>query len=206
MAVGGDLAGAEGVSEGGVVAQDGNLRLRLMRDTDEDYAQVVAWRNTPHVRHWWDPDDPDIAMHQAVSEHRPSILGEDPSLMCFIEEHERPVGFVQFYPWSAYPEELAATGLTVPAGAWSLDLYVGEEDALGRGIGSSVVRMVCDYLFEHEGATAVAFGVDRDNARARRSYEKAGMTPTVEYLDTDTRNFERSMAVLMVRMADGSAP
>jgi RimJ/RimL family protein N-acetyltransferase len=56
-------------------------------------------------------------------------------------------------------------------------------------------------MLAHEGATAGAFGVDVDNARARRAYQKAGMTPTVEYTDLDVRDGQRVRAVLMLRMA-----
>src|SRR5437660_422231 len=42
-------------------AGDG-VRLRPMRD--EDCALLVEWRNTPHVRKWWDPDDPPYTLAQ----------------------------------------------------------------------------------------------------------------------------------------------
>jgi len=182
-----------------IIVSDGNLRLRAMRDHEDDYARVVAWRNQPHVRQWWDPDDPPMTMQMAMAECRPCLAGIEPDHLAFIEIEELPVGFVQYYPWAPYAGELAGMGLAVREGSWSLDIYVGEPDWVNCGIGSRTVRMLCDFLFLHEGASEVAFGVDRENARARRAYEKAGMTPTVEYLDTDTRDGERVWSVLMVR-------
>src|SRR5512141_1541843 len=40
------------------LATDGDLAIRRLRDDDADYALLVRWRATPHVREWWDPDDP----------------------------------------------------------------------------------------------------------------------------------------------------
>jgi aminoglycoside 6'-N-acetyltransferase len=184
-----------------VIVEDGNLRLRLMRDGDDEYARLVAWRNQPHVREWWDPDDPPLTVPQAVADYRPSVTGSAPERTAVIEVDRVPVGFVQFYPWAPFADELAQMELTVPDGSWSLDIAIGDLAWISRGIGSRTVRTLCDHLFAREGATAVAFGVDRDNTRARRAYVKAGMTPTVEYLDLDRRNGERIWAVLMLRFA-----
>ena len=170
-----------------------------MRDEDAEYERIVEWRNRPHVREWWDPDDPPMTLAQAVDEYRPGIVGATPDRMCVIEVDAVPAGFVQFYPWSAYPDELRAMELTVPEGAWGLDIFIGVAALMDRGIGSRAVRLVCHHLFDHEGAAAVAFGVDVRNARARRAYEKAGLVGTVEYLDTDVRDGERVRSVLMVR-------
>jgi len=187
-----------------VVAADGDLRLRLMRDSDDEYARMVGWRNQPHVRQWWDPDDPPLTASQAVAEYRPSVTGSAPERIAIIEVAGVPVGFVQFYPWAAFADELAQMELTVPDGCWSLDIAIGDPASIDRGIGARTVRLLCDHLFAHEGASAVAFGVDRDNARARRAYLKAGMTPTIEYRDLDRRAGERIWAVLMLRLAGGS--
>jgi aminoglycoside 6'-N-acetyltransferase len=184
----------------GVVVSDGDLQLRMMLDTADDYAQIVRWRNQPHVHEWWDPDEPPMTLDVAVSECRPAITGAEPDRLAFIELGETAVGFVQFYPWIAYTDELVELGLSVPDGAWGLDIYVGEPKYVNRGIGTRTVRLLCDYLCAHEGASGVALGVERGNARARRAYEKAGMRPSMEYLDTDTRSGERVWSVLMVRM------
>jgi len=79
--------------------------------------------------------------------------------------------------------------------------YLARAEGRGRGLMTRAVRLLCDHLLSAEGATCVAFGVDVDNHRARRAYRRAGMTPTVEYLDLDTRGGERVRCVLMTRTA-----
>jgi aminoglycoside 6'-N-acetyltransferase len=181
-------------------AGDG-VRLRPMRDADTDYALLAHWRNLPHVRQWWDPDDPPHTTEQARRECGPAIRGEEPDRLAIIEVDGVAAGFVQYYPWAAYADELTAMDLRLPDGAWSLDILIGAPEWLGRGVGSRTVRALCEHLFAVEGAAAVAFGVDRDNARARAAYLKAGMTPMFEYLDLDTRGGERVWCVLMLRTA-----
>lgn len=186
---------------GDVVVAGGDLRIRLMRDEDAEYERLARWRNQPHVRAWWDPDDPPLSAAAAREEHRASVLGESPDRAAVIEFAGVPVGFVQFYPWAPYADELRRMEVSVPEGAWSLDILVGEPDMVGRGIGSRAVRLLCDHMLSR-GASAVVFGVDVDNARARRAYLKAGMRETVEYTDLDVRDGQRIRAVLMVRTAE----
>ncbi|HET9050149.1 MAG TPA: GNAT family N-acetyltransferase [Candidatus Dormibacteraeota bacterium] len=179
--------------------RDGDVALRPMRDDDADRARYVEWRNRPHVREWWDPDDPPMTLAQVEAEHGPSLKGSGPDRLFIIEVDSVPVGFVQSYPWSAYAGELADLGLTVPDGAWGLDIFIGDEAHVGRGVGTRVVRMLGDHLFATEDASALAFGVDLRNLRARRAYERAGLVGTVEYLDTDTRDGQRVRSLFLIR-------
>lgn len=189
-----------------VVLRTHDLTIRRMRDTAEEYALFAVWRNQPHVREWWDPDDPPMTMESAMAEYQPDVCGPSPTRAAIIEVGAAPIGFIQFYPWSAYAADLAAIDLDVPAGAWGLDIFIGDPQWLGRGIGSRAVRLLCEHLFSHEGASAVAFGVATDNLRARRAYEKAGMVSTTTYLDSDTRHGQRMASILMVRFAGGASP
>lgn len=179
-----------------------DLTIRPMLDAPDEYARIAAWRNQPHVREWWDPDDPPMTPQTAAAEYREDVCGRTPTRACIIEAGGIPVGFIQYYPWAAYQAELAATGLSVPPGAWGLDIFIGDADHIDRGIGSRAVRLLCDHLLRDQGATAVAFGTDRTNARALAAYARAGMVATVEYLDTDTRGGQRVRSILLVRGAD----
>jgi len=186
-------------AEGVVIAADGELCLRAMRDADDDWTRLVTWRNRPHVRAWWDPDDPPYTLERARADCGPALRGEDPDRLAVIEVAGAAVGFVQFYPWAPYRHELELMDVDLPEGAWSLDILIGEPEWLDRGVGSRTVRLLCDHMLHREGASCVAFGVDRDNARARAAYLRAGMVAAGEYLDLDTRGGERVWSVLMVR-------
>lgn len=179
----------------------GTLTIRAMRDAAEEYARVAAWRNLPHVREWWEPDNPPATAESVAAEYRPDVLGTTPTRVGIIEVDAAPAGLLQWYPWAAYEQDVAETGMIVPPGAWGLDIFIGDPGLVGRGVGSAAVRLLCDHLLDAEGATAVAFGVETGNRRARRAYEKAGLVATTEFLDTDTRGGERVTSVLMVRTA-----
>jgi len=45
--------------------------IRRMRDHPDDYALIVDWRNRPHVREWWDPDEPPLTVAPTSSLNAP---------------------------------------------------------------------------------------------------------------------------------------
>ncbi|MFZ0179248.1 MAG: GNAT family N-acetyltransferase [Candidatus Dormiibacterota bacterium] len=186
------------------IAADGDLVIRRLRDHADDYERIVAWRNSPHVREWWDPDDPPLTPAAAVAELGMQARGDDPTTSCIIELAGEPVGFIQFYPWDAEPAYLAEVGLSIPKGSWGLDIFVGESRLAGTGIGSRTVRLLSDHLFADRRATAVALITEAGNARAQAAYVRAGMRVSgAPFLDTDTRDGQRVVSILMIRDRPG---
>lgn len=186
-----------------VIAIDEDLAIRRVRDEDGDYARLVGWRNSAHVREWWDPDEPHVTMQGVIEELGLRGAGADPTVPCIIELAGEPVGFIQFYPWEAEKTYLAEIGLSLPEGAWGLDIFIGDGLA-GRGIGSRAVRLLSDHLFTEESATVVALITEATNARSHAAYRHAGMRVSGQpFLDVDTRGGQRVESILMIRDRPG---
>jgi RimJ/RimL family protein N-acetyltransferase len=186
-----------------VIAADGDLAIRRMRDEAADYDLIAAWRSAPHVHEWWDPDEPSPDSAGAAAELRPYMQGSDPTVACIIEVEGRPAGFIQFYPWAGEADYISEVGITVPDGAWGLDLFIGETAFLHRGIGSRAVRLLSDHLFANLGATTVALATEATNTHAQAAYVRAGMRVVQEFLDTDRRAGRRVRSLLMIRERPG---
>lgn len=169
-----------------------------MRDAPQDYESFVRWRNEPHVAEWWNTDDDPVPMTlgHVIAEYGPHA---DPWVHgCLITFGERPIGYLQFYPWSSEPDEALDVGVPDPETSYGLDIFIGEPDMVGRGLGSQVVALVARHLFVAEGATSVALLTPVGNDRAHRAYEKAGFRKVRRTLDSDVVNGERRMSWLMV--------
>ena len=86
-----------------------------------DHELIVAWRNSPHVSEWWDPDDPPLTWRRR-EEFRRAADGSHPTITCIIERSGKPVGFLQFYPWDGereYLEEVGVSSRQEPGGSTS---------------------------------------------------------------------------------------
>ena len=184
-----------------LVAEHGGLRIRRMRDDDADHERMVRWRNSLHVREWWDPDDLPLTIEGSRTQYGPLTRSGSPTVAAFMELDARPIGYIQFYPWAAYEDELEGLGIVtpMPEGSWGLDVFIGEADCVGRGLGTQMVDLLCSHLFDDEAARAVVLWAAQDNDRALRAYVKAGFRREGEVLDTDTRGGERVRSWVMVR-------
>jgi aminoglycoside 6'-N-acetyltransferase len=184
---------------GSVLATDRDLVIRRMLDSDDDYALMVAWRNSPHVRNWWDPDLPELTMESARDEYQPDTRDGSDSTACMVELDGRPVAFMQFYSWASYADEAREVGIPFDDGVWGIDVFIGEPDETGRGLGTRMMNLLCDYLERERGAISIALTTELTNARAIRCYEKAGFEKVRQVIDLDTRNGERTRDWLMIR-------
>jgi aminoglycoside 6'-N-acetyltransferase len=188
------------VEVAGELARDGDLSIRRMRDADEDYRQMLAWRRELHVRAIWDDDDQrEHSLENVRMEYEPDTRPDGDSVAALIELDGRPIGYIQFYPWAAYGEAAHEMSIPPDEGAWGLDVFIGDPDLLGRGYGPRAVDLVCRYVFETYDATRVALLTALDNLRAQRAYEKAGLHKLARALDTDVRGGARVECWLMVR-------
>jgi aminoglycoside 6'-N-acetyltransferase len=182
-----------------VLLRDADITVRSMRDDPGDYARIVRWRAEPHVHEWWDPDEPAPSYEEVVEQYRPRTQVDDDTTSCIIERDGRAIGYLQFYRWASTPEEARAMDVMVDEATYGLDIFIGEVDDIGRGIGTRVVDLLCGYLEDECGASGIALTTELTNHRAQRAYEKAGFRKTKEVLDVDTRDGRRVRSWLMQR-------
>ena len=180
-----------------VLAEGNGVTVRRMRDDLDDYALLVRWRSAPHVAEWWDTARTDLGLDGVIDKYRSRTGPHDPTTACIIEVASLPVGYIQCYLWAAYEVEMREIGFELPVGYWGVDIFIGERDHLDRGIGSRAVSLTYRYLIEERRAIGVALIVARDNVRAQRAYEKAGLVRVSEVLDADTRAGRRIPSYLM---------
>lgn len=85
------------------------------------------WLGRPHVRRWW--HDPDRSFGHVED----ALDGRDATVCYLIVVAGRPVGLIQDYLVSDFPEweEVVGPG----QGLAVVDLLIGEEEDMGRGLG-----------------------------------------------------------------------
>jgi aminoglycoside 6'-N-acetyltransferase len=183
----------------GVIATDADLRIREMRDEQADYDLISRWRSEPHVHEWWDPDDPPLTAEGAAEQYGPRARGEEKTTACIVELEGRPIGYLQFYRWRPSAEAEEELDIQADPDTFGIDVFIGEPELIGRGIGTRVVELACRYLETNRGASWIALTTEIANERAQRAYEKAGFRKVRRVLDTDTRDGQRVWCWLMER-------
>lgn len=140
--------------------QGEQIYLRLM--TKEDTDEIVRWRNNPRVRKNFIYQKPFTRQRHLDWIKNKVETGEVIQFIICETKTDRPVGSVYFRDINK-EHRRAEYGI-----------FIGEDDAVGRGIGSETCRLACAYGFQVEKWHKIMLRALSDNRAALRSYEKAG--------------------------------
>src|ERR1700736_6377299 len=95
-----------------------------------DFPRLQEWLSGPHVAAWWG-NPPNLAT--VNEQYGPRVDGTQPTHVFVIEVGEHPIGWIQWYLWSDYPEH--ATQLDAEPFSAGIDLAIGEPGMMGLGLG-----------------------------------------------------------------------
>jgi len=147
-------------SEDNMILQDEKIRLRPIEEKDTD--NIIKWRNKDSVRLNF------IYQKLFTVESHTNWLktmvwtGKVKQFIIHDERVNMDVGSV-FLRDIDYENQKAEYGI-----------FIGEDSARGRGIGTMAAKMMVNYAFEELRLNKVFLRVFAENKGAVKSYEKAG--------------------------------
>lgn len=136
------------------------IYLRPMAEEDTD--MVVAWRNQDWVMKNFIYRAPFTREGHLQWIHTQIDTGRVVQFIICLKASDKPVGSVYF-------RDIDVTHHKAEYG-----IFLGEKEALGRGIGTEAAKLALQYAFSVLKLHRVMLRVLADNSRARKSYEKAG--------------------------------
>ena len=148
----------------------GNDEILIRDFTESDLPLLFRWLTDDTVLEYYEGRDVRFTM-ESLADH---FLEEIPDGFRVIFEYRNiPVGYGQAYQLSGemydeyeYPDE----GHIV----FAMDQFIGEPEYWNKGIGTSFLKLMVDYLKENNAAYAVLLDPHQNNHRAIKAYEKAG--------------------------------
>lgn len=159
-----------------------------------DLADLLRWLGDPEVRRWY--DEGELSETNIGRKFAP----EPPMRKLIILIYETPVGYIQVYRLA--DEEDYRRQVDVSPEAVAMDLFIGESAYRGKGWGTDVLRACLERIvFGEMDAPMAMIAPDPENARAVRSYAKAGFRPvqTVYVTDDEPGNTGYELVMLLTR-------
>jgi len=148
--------------------------ITLRRLSRADFAMLSRWLSEPHVARWWNHETSQEAIERDFG---PSVDGSDTAEIYIASTEGRDFGLVQRYTFEdnpGYIDELSPL-VEVPGPALSIDYFVGEPDALRRGLGAAMIRTLVDATWrDYPAAPCIVVPVSAANAASSRVLERAG--------------------------------
>ena len=136
------------------------IYLRPM--TEEDAELIVEWRNKPELKRFF-ISQADFTIEGHLKWFRTmKESGRACQMMIIDKKDDRPLGSV----------DIKDIDHTHHKGEYGI--FIGEEAARGRGIGTEAAKLMIQYGFEKLGLHRIYLRALAGNKQAIRSYEKAG--------------------------------
>ena len=147
---------------------DVDVNIRAM--TNNDFYLMVKWLNNQKVLEFY--EEPPSNLDRVINKYGPRIEGEHYVTPCIVEYKNEPIGYIQYY--KIQETDLKKYELPKNQNIYGIDQFIGEPQLWGKGIGSLMIRMMLDYLWDNKGASKVVLDVKKNNKRAISSYNKCG--------------------------------
>lgn len=132
--------------------------------TMDDLPMLLEWQAQPHVREWWDSDEP--YDDEEINDPRVSRW--------IVLVDGRPFAFMQDYSVHGWEDHHFAQ---LPKGARGIDQYIGDPKMIGVGHGTAFIGERMRILYDG-GAPVIATDPHPDNERAIAVYRKLGFEPS----------------------------
>ena len=144
--------------------------LLIRRMNTNDFKLMVKWLNDEKVLEFY--EEPPTNLDRVIKKYGPRVEGKHYVTPCIVEHKEQPIGYIQYY--EIQEDKLNSYGYTANDRIFGIDQFIGETQLWGKGIGTSMIRMMLNYLHTKKNASSVVLEVKKGNARAIASYKKCG--------------------------------
>ena len=172
--------------------QGEHIYLRPIGEEDTD--RIVAWRNQERVRHNFIYQKPFTREGHEAWLRTKVASGEVVQFIICEKETDRPVGSVYF-------RDIDRENKKAEYG-----IFIGEEDAAGKGIGTETARQAVAYARDVLKLHKLMLRVFADNIGAVKSYEKAGFVREAYLKDEICQDGRyRDLLLMAVRFGEEGA-
>ncbi|WGV28820.1 GNAT family N-acetyltransferase [Halotia branconii] len=151
------------------------ITVRIMQDKIEDYQLMAKWLTDETVLQFYEGKDNPFPLDKIIENYKPMVMRDDPVIPCLVYYHNFPIGYIQYCLLNDLSETDRQTySLEQTDNVYGIDLFIGETNYWNQGIGTKILSVFVNYIFEQLQADKIVIDPHVDNLRAIRCYEKCG--------------------------------
>ena len=155
------------------------IELIKFVDDENNYKLMHKWCSNDFVYEWFEQRV--LSFDEIMNKYKNKLMSGEQDMYIMVCD-DTPIGYVQIYKNDE---------------SYEFDLFIGEEDYLHRGIGSRVVKMINDLIYEKYKVDHIVLRPFKRNVGAVNCYKKNGFEIIDEYEDEDTLG-NKEMYLLMI--------
>ncbi|MDZ8187743.1 MAG: GNAT family N-acetyltransferase [Nostoc sp. ChiSLP02] len=181
-----------------MLIQKDEITIRLMQDEMYDYELMAKWLTDKKVLEFYEGRDNPFPLERVIETYKPITQGDEPIIGCLFSYQNIVIGYLQYCALNDLLEtDRQLYHLEQTDGVYAIDLFIGESQYWNQGIGTKIVSLIVNYLFEELEAKKIVIDPHVDNSRALRCYEKCGFVKVKLLPDHELHEGEYSDCWLM---------
>lgn len=147
------------------------VAIAFRRLAADDLPALYLWLAKPHVAKWYAPAPSSYA--EVVARYGPRTVEASAVRSHVVVSDGVAIGYAQHYDARAFPE--FARVLDGGEGIAAMDLLIGEEALVGKGLGPCAIRRYAqEVVFADRAIASCVAGAPEGHAAGIRAFEKAG--------------------------------
>ena len=143
-----------------------------LTDDEKNYKKIYKWCQNKIVYEWFEQRK--LSFEEIKEKYHNKIISKKQDLF-IINYDNKDIGLVQIYKYD---------GNII--NAFEYDLFIGEIDYLGKGVGTIIVNLINEKIFNEYMANSIILRPFKRNIRACNCYKNSGFRIIREYDDVDT--------------------
>ena len=151
------------------------IELIKLTNNIDNYQLLHKWCSNKNVYEWFEQRI--LSLDEIITKYINKIINNKQDLF-FIKYNNIKIGFVQIYKCNKKIGNYK--------NIYEYDIFIGDEEYLSKGIGTTVVDYIDNYIFNKYNADSILLRPFKRNERAVKCYLNNGYKIIDEYEDVNT--------------------
>lgn len=160
---------------------DGNLKLRKLNDSEDDYKILEKWYQEEEIYSHFEQRK--LNYKEVKNKYFPRTLKDTKIPVYMIEYDNMPIGIIQYQLINNENKELYNINSN---NSYEIDIFIGELGMHNKGIGKKAIELLSKFLFKKKKAELLVMCPLKENTSAIRCYEKCNFKINKSFKTEDT--------------------
>ena len=165
------------------------ITLRKFKDSKEDYQLLHKWCSNKNVYEWFEQRI--LSLDEITNKYKKKLNDKKQQLF-IIQLNGKDIGYTQIYKYEEDFKELSNYKCL-----YEFDTFIGEEEYLSKGYGTSIIKEITNMIYSNYEADAIILRPFKRNIRAVKCYQKSGYDIIDEYEGKDSLNNKETILILL---------
>jgi aminoglycoside 6'-N-acetyltransferase len=167
------------------------IALRELKDSKEDYLLLQKWCSNKNVYEWFEQR---ILSLDEITKKYKKKLDDKKQKLFIIQLNNKDIGYTQIYK---FENDINFKDLNKYKYIYEFDTFIGEEEYLSRGYGTSIIKEITKIIYSNYEANAIILRPFKRNIRAVKCYQKCEYDIIDEYEGKDSLDNKETILILL---------